>query len=163
MSNTRLIIEQLSISADLPKEFGRQSSLYARWGFLQARAESEVRKYKEQLEYMFGVLYGEYKENNSTSKENEAKSFIWRHKKYVHINKKLMKAKFNRDILKVALKSFDIRSSMLMQLGAHYRAELGFHDQMSSQQQNRKASIEDLENKVKAVSKMLEGNFKGEL
>lgn len=161
MSRVNAIIKQLSISSDLPKEFSQQSSLYARWGFLQARSESEVRKYKEQLEYTFGVLYGEYKENNSTAKENEAKSFVWRHRNYVRINKKLMNAKYNRDVLKVALKSFDIRSSMLMQLGAHYRAELGFHDHMSSQ--SRKDNTEDLERKAKAVSNMLEDKFKGDL
>lgn len=122
------IINELSVSSDLNDEFRKQPGLFAYWAFQQARAEDQVRKAEEQSDLMFSMLYAKYRDSNPGAKENDCKSFIRRSKRYKEIIARLNKAKHDRDILKAAVRAFEQRRDMLIQLGANLRSEFDSTD-----------------------------------
>ncbi len=117
------VLEELGISSDLEREFGRQASYYADWAFKHARAASRVRKLEERSELIFSKLYSQHKRDHRDAKENDCKAFIRSHQRYKEVMHELRQAQYEADVLKVAVRSFDMRRDMLMQLGAQHRSE----------------------------------------
>lgn len=119
----REIVDELSISDDLDAEFKHQASFFANWGFRHAHAEDEARRAEEDLELVFAGLYRAYKKKYPDSKETEAKSYVKKHKDHKAAMVKFQRAKMVRDIMKIAVRAFEIRRDMLIQLGANRRQE----------------------------------------
>lgn len=118
------VLDELEISSDLAEEFMKQSGYFAYWAFKAARAYDAVRKLEEQQELTFSQLYAEYRAKHpKDSKENDCKSYIRRHQTYKTINQRLRRAQRNADVFKAAVRAFEMRRDMLMQLGAQNRAE----------------------------------------
>lgn len=117
------ILEALAISADLSSEFSSQPSHFAHYAFQHARAEDMVRKCEERVELLFYQLYGAYRDDNPGAKENDCKSFIRQSVKHKRATKALHEAKKTRDVIKAAVRAFEMRRDMLIQLGANARAE----------------------------------------
>jgi hypothetical protein len=117
------VMEQIAITSNLEMEFTRQSSLFARWSFLSARTQDVVRGLEEQVEISFYELYDEYRQDHHDAKENECKSFVRTHADHQRLTANLRDAQHNADVLKAAVKAFEMRASMLMQLGAARRSE----------------------------------------
>jgi len=122
------ILAELAIGADLSEEFRKQPTYYAHWAFLAARAADEVRKYEERADRVFAQLYTEFKKKQPEAKENDCKSYIRRNPEYRTIQQRLRRSNYNLDVLKSAVKAFEMKSSMLNQLGAQHRAELEIFD-----------------------------------
>ncbi len=117
------IMAELAISSDLSTEFIKQASYYAHWAFLSARAQDTVRANEERVELSFYQLYREYKEEHSSAKENDCKSYVRckpRHKKLIRA---LRQSQYNADLMRAAVRAFEMRRDMLVQLGAQNRAE----------------------------------------
>jgi hypothetical protein len=138
------ILEQLAITAALDREFKRQSAYFALWAFRHARAEDAVRRAEEQVELVFARLYAAYRRQHTDAKENDCKSYIRRSKSHKAAVKAVRIAKFNRDILKAAVRAFEMRRDMLVQLGADARSEL---------------SSTDLSTKVRKASKVVRRTY----
>ena len=117
------ILEELSIGPDLDTEFRKQAAYFAYRGFQAASAHDRVRMLEEREELLFSRLYAKYRATHKDAKENDCKSYIRKHKAYKLAQEQLRTAKSSRDILKVAVKAFEMRSAMLMQIGAMARAE----------------------------------------
>lgn len=117
------VVEELTISDDLDTEFMRQASYFAHWAFRHARAEDSVRKHEEFVDLQFAQLYAAHKEKHPDSKENESKSFVRKSQQYKVAVKSMQGAKLARDILKAAVRAFEMRRDMLIQLGANRRHE----------------------------------------
>lgn len=117
-------LKQLAISSDLSDEFAKQPGYFARWAFLHARAEDAVRKHQERLDAVFSRLYAEYREQDDTAKENDCKAYIRAHEDYRAAQLVLRTAQHQCDVLKRAVRAFEMKRDMLMQLGADRRAEL---------------------------------------
>jgi len=117
------ILEELGIGADLKQEFSRQASYFAHWGFLHARAEDEARRSEEAKDVIGAKLGLKYRSEKRNSKEAEIKEHITKHSRHREAVEAWHKAKFNRDILKVAVEAFKQRKDMLIQLGADNRTE----------------------------------------
>lgn len=118
------VMEQLSISSDLPTEFSSQATYFAHWAFLNARAQDFVRALEERVEVSFFELYDEYRSTHSDAKENECKSFVRTHEKHKKLTTALRRGQFQCDLLKATVRAFEMRRDMLIQLGAQHRAEL---------------------------------------
>lgn len=118
------ILKELAIGSDLSEEFSRQASYFASWGFEHATAEAEARRSEEAKDVIGARLDKKYRANHKSPKENEVKAYVTCHKAYRAAVKKWHEAKFNRDILRIAVESFKQRKDMLVQLGADKRAEL---------------------------------------
>lgn len=119
----RELLQELSIGSDLDAEFMKQSAFFATRAFQHARAEDEVRRLEERVELIFARLYAAYRKRHANAKENDCKSFIRRSEIYRRAMEALQRGKLDRDILKAAVKAFEMRRDMLMQLGAARRAE----------------------------------------
>jgi hypothetical protein len=132
------ILEELEIGSDLSEEFSRQASYFAHWGFEHAGAESEVRRTEENKDLMWAKLQAKYRKENAGAKENEVKAYVIRNSNYRKAIELWNTAKYNRDILKVAIESFRQRKDMLIQLGADKRSELDSTD-MSIRRKSEKA------------------------
>jgi hypothetical protein len=117
------ILEELAIGPDLDSEFRKQSAYFAYRAFQSASAQDRVRLLEERVDLLFSRLYAKYRSTHKDAKENDCKSYIRKHSKYKLAQKQLRDAKSSADILKVAVKAFEMRSAMLMQLGAMARAE----------------------------------------
>jgi hypothetical protein len=117
-----VLLKEMSIG-DLTKEFARQAGLFARRGFQHARAEDQVRKWEERVDMLFGQFYEAYREIEPDAKENDCKAYIRRQPDYRKAQASLRRARYNSMVLKYAVKAFEVKGSMLMQLGADRRAE----------------------------------------
>lgn len=117
------ILGELEISSDLPEEFTKQASYYAYWAFEYARANDAFRKSEENVDAVFSDLYAEFREENPDSKENDCKSYIRSHPDHKAALTRRRKSEYNLLIMKAALRAFEMRASMLSQLGAQFRAE----------------------------------------
>lgn len=117
------ILDELKISSDLEQEFIRQASYYAHWASMHVVAMDKVRLAEEQTELLFGRYYREYKVRDPAAKENDCKAYIRRKKNYQEASLRLRRALYEADMLKVAVKAFEMRKDMLVQLGAHNRSE----------------------------------------
>jgi hypothetical protein len=117
------ILEELAIGPDLDTEFRKQAAYFAYRAFQSASAHDRVRLLEERVDLLFSRLYAKYRSGYKDAKENDCKSYIRKHKSYKLAQEHLRIAKSSADILKVAVKAFEMRSSMLMQLGAMARAE----------------------------------------
>lgn len=137
------ILEELGIGADLKQEFSRQASYFAHWGFLHARAEDEARRSEERKDVIGAKLGSKYRSEKRNSKEAEIKEHITKHRKHREAVDSWHKAKFNRDILKIAVEAFKQRKDMLIQLGADNRTE-------------RDATDLSLKKKIKRANRVLE-------
>lgn len=123
------ILEELDISSDLATEFTKQSGYFAYWAFKAARAYDLVRQYEEKQELVFSQLYSEYREKHpKDSKENDCKAYVRKHALYKATTQRLRQAQRSADILRAAVKAFEMRRDMLMQLGAQHRAEYASTD-----------------------------------
>lgn len=142
------LLTELEISSDLGYEFTRQAPFYAHWAFLHARSEDAVRKSEEKLDVLFAQLYRVCKKKNPEAKENDAKSFIRTRREHKDVVKELNAAKFARDMLKAAVRAFDMRHSMLIQLGMDRRKELDETDSQSV-----------LSKKIKKASKVVRKTY----
>lgn len=118
------IKQDVDIGSDLSNEFAEQANRFASWGFEHARAEAEARRTEEAKEVIWARLQMKYRDSHSGTKENEVKAYITKHKAYRAAVHAWHQAKYNRDILRVAVESFKQRKDMLVQLGADKRAEL---------------------------------------
>ena len=118
------LLAELEISSDLGYEFTRQAPFYAHWAFLHAKAEDMVRKAEERTDIAFAQLYRAYRQKVPDAKENDCKSYIRTHVDHKKRIKELNRAKYNRDMLKAAVRAFDMRHSMLIQLGLDRRREM---------------------------------------
>ena len=118
------ILDELAIDSDLSEEFSRQASYFASWGFEHAVAEAEARRTEEAKDVTGARLGRKYRGEHKAPKEAEIKEYVTRHPAYRKAVKLWHDAKFNRDILRIAVESFKQRKDMLVQLGADKRAEL---------------------------------------
>lgn len=136
------ILSELGISSDLSEEFTKQASYYAHWGFTSVRAADRVRMLEERKELVFSQLYAEYREKNpKDSKENDCKAYIRKHSLYKEVSKKLREAEQQQDILKIAVRAFEMRRDMLIQLGAQHRAEFDSTDLSLKKKAQRASKI----------------------
>lgn len=134
------ILSELEISSDLGEEFTKQSGYYAYWAFKAARAYDMVRQLEERKDLIFAELYAEYRAKHpKDSKENDCKSYVRKHALYKSVSERLRIAQRSADILKAAVRAFEMRRDMLMQLGAQHRAEYSSTDP-SLKAKARKAS-----------------------
>lgn len=117
------ILEELAIGPDLDSEFRKQAAYFAYRGFQAAGAQDRVRLLEERVELLFARLYAKYRSSHKDAKENDCKSYIRKHSKFKLAQKQVRDAKLSADTLKVAVKAFEMRSAMLMQIGAMVRAE----------------------------------------
>lgn len=117
------LADQLPIGSDLQHEFAAQPAYYARWATLHARALDQVRKWEEREEVLFSRLYARYREHNPGAKENDCKAYIRRSQRYSDCRAQLASARHDADMLRGAVKAFEMRRDMLMQLGAMERQE----------------------------------------
>jgi len=117
------LLDDLEITSNLEQEWREHPSKYARWAFLYARAEDELGAANERLDLTFSILYDAYKKNYPDAKENEAKSYVRKHKKYRQVQTLRREKQLARDTLRGGLKSFEAREKMLGQLGAQSRHE----------------------------------------
>lgn len=117
------VMEEIAISSDLDTEFIKQSAFFAHWSFLAARAQDAMRALEEKVEVSFYELYNEYRQDHSDAKENECKSFVRTHAKHQRLTAGLRRSQYQADILKAAVRAFDMRKDMLVQLGALRRHE----------------------------------------
>lgn len=118
------ILQELDISSDLEDEFTKQSGFFAYWAFKNARAMDRVRQLEERQELVFSQLYAKFRADNpKESKENDCKAYVRRHRLYKKVSSELRIAKRSADTFKVAVRAFEMRQGMLMQLGAQDRAE----------------------------------------
>jgi len=118
------IIRQLSIGADLAEEFTTCPAYFARYAFLHARAMDAVRKAEDTLELLFSELYAEYREEHDDAKENDCKAYIRSDTGYREAQRELRRAKRQSDTFKAAVRAFELKRDMLMQLGADRRNDL---------------------------------------
>lgn len=118
------ILGELEISSDLAEEFMKQSGYFAYWAFKAARSYDQVRMLEERAELVFSHLYAEYRSKHpKDSKENDCKAYVRKHSLFKATAKKLRTAQRTADILKAAVRAFEMRRDMLIQLGAQNRAE----------------------------------------
>lgn len=122
--STQQIMEQLAIGASLEEEFRTCPAHFARYAFLHARAMDSVRQAEDQLELLFGLLYAEYREDNADAKENDCKAYIRSDERYKEGQQALRAAKRRSDTFKAAVRAFELKRDMLMQLGADRRNDL---------------------------------------
>lgn len=121
--DSKSIVDELAISSDLTAEFRDQSAHYAHWAFLAARAADRVRLLEERVELSFAELYAAYRDEHEDAKENDCKSYIRRQPEHKAMTQKLRRAQHDADVLKAAVRAFEMRRDMLIQLGAQFRAE----------------------------------------
>jgi len=126
------VMDELSITSDLPTEFAKQAAYFAHYAFLHARAMDFVRELEEQVEVSFYELYDEYRGGHSDAKENECKSFVRTHAKHQRLTQGLRAGQFQSDVMKATVRAFEMRKDMLVQLGAQYRAEMDGTDLKTS-------------------------------
>jgi hypothetical protein len=155
---TKDIIDQLGISADLRKEFEEQAAIYAYWAFQCAKANELVRKYEERHDLLFSRFYAEYRDQHAGAKENDCKSHIRVQSEYVDCQDRLKKARYNADVYKAAAKAFEMRATMLTQLGAMTRVERETSTLTGS---TVKKTREALSSKATRVGANLAGKRKG--
>lgn len=122
------LLGMLAISNNLDAEFANQCILYANVSFNAAVAHDEVRKTEEMLEVSFYELYDEYKKSHKDAKENECKSFVRTDLGYRELTDMCFRLQHIDDLMKVAVKAFEMREKMLIQLGAQSRKEYGMTD-----------------------------------
>lgn len=138
MSETERDIQaELTVSSDLSREFAEQANRFASWGFDHARAEAEARRTEEVKDVMGARLDKKYRAGHKAPKENEVKAYITCHKAYRAAIQAWHQAKFERDILRIAVDAFKQRKDMLVQLGADKRAELDQTDLSLKKKINR--------------------------
>jgi hypothetical protein len=160
MSDDRDDIQgELSVSSDLSREFAEQANRFASWGFEHATAEAEARRTEEAKDVIWAKLQLKYRARHSTAKENEVKAYITRHKAYRAAVQAWHKAKYNRDILRIAVESFKQRKDMLVQLGADKRAELDQTDLSLKKKTARANKVikESLAKKTRKVKRRRDG------
>jgi hypothetical protein len=147
-------IDALSIG-DLSEEFRRQPASMARWGFMHARAADNVRQTDEALELAFSELYAEYREQDPDAKENDCKAYIRTSKKYQAAQRARRKAHYNSDVLKAAVKAFECKRDMLIQLGSDRRAD--FQSSVLSIGEKSKRQV----NRTKRAEQLIRESFTG--
>lgn len=116
------LLAELSVS-DLTEEFHKQAGRFARAAFRHARAEDQVSMWEERVDLIFSKFYKQHRDENDDAKENDCKAFIRQQSKYRVAQDRLRRAKYTAAVLKAAVKAFEVKGSMLMQLGADRRAE----------------------------------------
>jgi hypothetical protein len=121
-------MQQLSIGADLTREFMRQASYVAVWVYRHARAEDQVRRWEEHADLLFSKLYAEYREQEPGSKENDCKAYIRQDASYKEAQIRLRQARFTASVFKGFTRAFEQKRDMLMMLGADRRKEMDSTD-----------------------------------
>lgn len=147
------VLRQLSIG-DLSEEFERQSAYFADWAFEHADAQDTVRLAQEKVDLLFSEYYAEARERDSGAKENDCKAYIRSRSPYRVAQRRLRKAQYTADITRAAVKAFEMKASMLMQLGADRRAEYESTD-LGGRLKKRK----DFERKKAEAEKALKEKF----
>ena len=147
-------IKDLSIG-DLSEDFRRQPATMARYGFLHARAADAVREQDENLDLVFSELYAEYREQDPDAKENDCKAYIRASKNYQQAQRGKRKAHYNADILRAAVRAFETKRDMLIQLGSDRRAD--FQSSVLSVGEKNKGQV----NKTKRAEQVIRESFAG--
>lgn len=119
--------ELLVIGADLSMEFTRQASSYAYVAMLAARADGIWQETKRDLDEVYAKTDREVRRDFLTSgdkiTEDKVKQGVRLRRGYIEA---AMEELFYREqhlVMKALERSMDMRSSMLISLGAHLRAE----------------------------------------
>lgn len=130
----RTLMEQLDITGDMTSEFRSQGALFARWGFIKARADAEAEALMEELSILEAELARAYRRKAPrTVKEGQVKEFVKTRPVRRRLVKELQEAQWRVRVLKIAVDAFDHRRSMLMMLGADRRKEWGSTDMRTKQ------------------------------
>jgi hypothetical protein len=119
------LAKQLDIGGDLEDEMSRQASLYARWGFIMARAEAAASRAKEQVGITKADIARRYrlKMRDSRVTEPQIAEYVLTRKRYRAAVKARIEAEKNVAVLKVALKAFEQRKDMMTMIASGKKKE----------------------------------------